>query len=126
MWPSDARGGSDQRRIDIHRVTKDWNSKTVTWDNKPSYDPKVADYIAFSGPSLTRLVFDITGVVKDWYADGKNYGLMMKEHGEEEGTYNEYISSDDNLDDNAGHTSPDHDPVRKLRGPGGFLDVSPA
>ena len=25
----------------------------------------------------------------------------MKEHGEEEGTYNEYISSDDNLDDNA-------------------------
>ena len=94
-------GGSDQRRIDIHRVTKDWNSRTVTWDNKPSYDPKVADYIAFSGPSLTRLVFDITGVVKDWYADGKNYGLMMKEHGEEEGTYNEYISSDDNLDDNA-------------------------
>ena len=94
-------GGSDQRRIDIHRVTKDWNSKTVTWDNKPSYDPKVADYIAFSGSGLTRLVFDITGVVKDWYADGKNYGLMMKEHGEEEGTYNEYISSDDNLDDNA-------------------------
>ena len=71
-------GGSDQRRIDIHRVTKDWNSKTVTWDNKPSYDPKVADYIAFSGSGLTRLVFDITGVVKDWYADGKNYGLMMK------------------------------------------------
>lgn len=94
-------GGSDQRRIDIHRVTKDWNSKTVTWDNKPSYDPKVADYIAFSGSGLTRLVFDITGVVKDWYADGRNYGLMMKEHGEEEGTYNEYISSDDNLDDNA-------------------------
>lgn len=94
-------GGSDQRRIDIHRVTKDWNSKTVTWDNKPSYDPKVADYIAFSGSALTRLVFDITGIVKDWYADGKNYGLMMKEHGEEEGTYNEYISSDGNLDDNA-------------------------
>ena len=40
-------------------------------------------------------------MVKDWYADGKNYGLMMKEHGEEEGTYNEYISSDDNLDDNS-------------------------
>lgn len=93
-------GGSDQRRIDIHRVTKDWTSKTVTWDNKPSYDAKVADYIAFSGSGLTRLVFDITGVVKDWYADGKNYGLMMKEHGEEEGTYNEYISSDDNLNDN--------------------------
>ena len=93
-------GGSDQRRIDIHRVTKDWNSKTVTWDNKPSYDAKVADYIAFSGSELTRLVFDITGVVKDWYADGRNYGLMMKEHGEEEGTYNEYISSDDNLNDN--------------------------
>ena len=71
-------GGSDQRRIDIHRVTKDWNSKTVTWDNKPSYDPKVADYIAFSGSGLTRLVFDITGVVKDWYADGKNYGMGRK------------------------------------------------
>ena len=94
-------GGSDQRRIDIHRVTKDWDSRTITWDNQPSYDPKVADYIAFSGSSLTRLVFDITGVVKDWYADGKNYGLMMKEHGEEEGTYNEYLSSDSDLDDHS-------------------------
>ena len=49
-------GGSDQRRIDIHRVTKDWNSKTVTWDNKPSYDPKVPII------SLFRFWTDKTGL----------------------------------------------------------------
>ncbi|WP_160317255.1 DNRLRE domain-containing protein, partial [Oxobacter pfennigii] len=71
--------GSSGLQIDAHKVKENWESTTLNWSNKPSYETaKIEEYqiMTTSQPYL----FDITGIVKDWYNTGENYGVMLKSH----------------------------------------------
>ena len=74
----------------IHRITADWNENTATWNNmNDKYDTKVEDYkygegeINITSFTADYVSFDITNLVKRWYAGSPNYGLMIKTHKEE-------------------------------------------
>ena len=88
-----AGSGSAARYIDVHKVTGSWDHKTLTWDNRPGYDGQVIDYAVYQTDEADQQGFDITNLVKDWYMNGKNYGLMVKDH-TETGHYTEYASAD--------------------------------
>ena len=94
LWLTKYAGsGSAARYIDVHKVTGSWDHKTLTWDNKPGYDEQVIDYAVYQTDGQDTQGFDITNLVKDWYMNGKNYGLMVKDH-TETGHYTEYASAD--------------------------------
>ncbi|MEE0140519.1 MAG: DNRLRE domain-containing protein, partial [Coprococcus sp.] len=94
LWLTKYAGsGSAARYIDVHKVTGSWNHKTLTWDNRPGYDGQVIDYAVYQTDEADQQGFDITNLVKDWYMNGKNYGLMVKDH-TETGHYTEYASAD--------------------------------
>ena len=62
---------------EVHKVTGgDWDSTTITWDNKPSYDETVVDFVM--GNSAVAYQWDVTDIVQDWYNTGINYGMMFK------------------------------------------------
>lgn len=76
--------------LTVHKITADWNESTATWNNmNDKYDTKVEDYMYGNGEiDLTSynadwINFDITNLVKRWYAGTPNYGLMLKTHKEE-------------------------------------------
>ena len=94
LWLTKYAGsGSAARYIDVHKVTGSWDHKTLTWDNRPGYDGQVVDYAVYQTDEADQQGFDITNLVKDWYMNGKNYGLMVKDH-TETGHYTEYASAD--------------------------------
>ena len=94
LWLTKYAGsGSAARYIDVHKVTGSWDHKTLTWDNRPGYDGQVIDYAVYQTDEADQQGFDITNLVKDWYMNGKNYGLMVKDH-TETGHYTEYASAD--------------------------------
>ena len=94
LWLTKYAGsGSAARSIDVHKVTGSWDHKTLTWDNRPGYDGQVIDYAVYQTDEADQQGFDITNLVKDWYMNGKNYGLMVKDH-TETGHYTEYASAD--------------------------------
>ncbi|KUP08306.1 hypothetical protein Q75_02940 [Bacillus coahuilensis p1.1.43] len=82
-------------QVNVHKVTKDWNEKTITWNNQPTYDTKVIDYEVLD--TVDWHYFDVTSIVKDWYTTGKNYGLMLKNEVETSG-YTHIYSADINDD----------------------------
>ncbi len=62
---------------EVHKVTGgDWDSTTITWENKPSYDATVVDFVM--GNSAVGYQWDVTDIVQDWYNSGNNYGMMFK------------------------------------------------
>lgn len=92
---------TEEKVLDVHQITSNWDSKTANWSNMSSkYNTKVIDYIRYkydsSSPRKNNR-FDITTIVKDWYTTGKNYGVMLKEHNEktvESGNDAYFYSSD--------------------------------
>lgn len=81
------------RQINVHRVSENWNSATTTWNNDPDYNSTVEDYAMINGSAYQDFSWNVTGMVKDWYNTGNNYGLMLKNQDESAG-YNEFFSSD--------------------------------
>ncbi len=77
---------TEERTFCVHKVTASWTGSSANWSNISSkYDSKAADYIKYKySTSDTRKDnrFDITSIVKDWYTNGKNYGVMIKEEKE--------------------------------------------
>lgn len=84
--------------VDVHRVTKDWSEDNAKWSvMHDQYDNKIETYInsrrsmeeetEIDGEAQTLIHFitstaDITNLVKKWYADTPNYGIMLKSHEE--------------------------------------------
>lgn len=83
-----------ERAIDLHKVTQDWDSSTITWNNKASYESKVTDYLNVSGNKNKKLSWDITSLVKDWYTTGNNYGVVLKNMDETPNNYLELYASE--------------------------------
>ncbi|MBM7871480.1 RHS repeat-associated protein [Clostridium pascui] len=79
--------------VDVHKVLANWDSKTITWNNKPDYYTYIEDYEVVKGILRTCFDWDITSIVREWYKNGNNYGVMIKAHDESTG-YNEFLSSD--------------------------------
>ena len=84
---------SNDLRIDLHRITSDWTSNTLTWNNKPSYDTTRVEAISYSVLPGSFNEWDITRLVKQWYNGTANYGFMLKQYDETWG-YLEYYSVD--------------------------------
>jgi YD repeat-containing protein len=93
---------SSNAQVNAHKVLEDWDTLTINWDNQPSFNQKsIEDYQRINGVSGDTFTWNITDIVKEWYATGNNYGLMIKNRDESSG-YTEYASSDIS-DDYAGY-----------------------
>ena len=82
-----------ERAVEVHRVLHSWNSGSINWYNKPMYSDTVEDICRYKGDKQKYITLDITRMVKGWYQDGGNYGLMFKNDKELSG-YTEFLSSD--------------------------------
>lgn len=82
-----------ERTLQVHRVLQDWDSADITWFNKPMYSETVEDICKFTGDEQKYISLDITRLVKDWYQNGYNYGVLLRDCSELSG-YTEYLSSD--------------------------------
>lgn len=66
--------------VNVKRLTKDWNEKTVTWKNGPTSDPNISDYLMLTEDTdLTSFhEVEITDMVRRWYEDpNSNHGLSL-------------------------------------------------
>ncbi|MCL2859832.1 MAG: hypothetical protein FWF46_04605 [Oscillospiraceae bacterium] len=91
-------------QIDAHKITANWEEGTAYWSNtNANYTSKIEDAITYKYNSSTpntmyEKVFNIAGMVKEWYLTGNNYGVMLKEHAEVTGYKTEgdayFVSSD--------------------------------
>ena len=84
---------SNDLRLDVHRVTEDWTSSTLVWNNRAAYDAAKVESISYSVLPGSFNTWDITGLVKQWYDGTPNYGCVIKAHDETWG-YMEYYSVD--------------------------------
>ncbi len=82
-----------ERTLRVHRVLQDWDSATINWYNKPVYEEVVQDLCKYKGDKQKYVTLDVTRLVKDWYQNGNNFGLMFKDDYEMSG-YTEFLSSD--------------------------------
>ena len=82
-----------ERTVEVHKVLQAWNSNSINWYNKPVYSETVEDLCRYKGTQQRYVTLDITRMVKDWYQNGGNYGLMFKDDLELSG-YTEFLSSD--------------------------------
>ena len=85
------------KQVHLHRILDAWDSTKVTWNTMPRYDSKIQDCNIFTDKTGTSVQFDVTELVKDWYANGKKYGVLLKDK-DEVGNYTEYLSSDSSDD----------------------------
>lgn len=85
--------------VNMYRVTQDWNEETATWDTMhDKYDSSRVESIYYGSRSYKDLVADgvfgiipvhglcdinLTDLVKKWYRDVPNYGLLLKSAKEE-------------------------------------------
>ena len=84
--------------IDIHRITTSWDESTATWESmNDKYDSRIENCFTFVKGCIElqdgeywqpRAGADITEIVKKWYSDLNNYGIMLKAHNE---VYNEEL-----------------------------------
>jgi RHS repeat-associated protein len=72
-------------QINAHKVQANWNSSGLSWNNKPAYTPKIEDYNSIIGAGEGGKQWNITGIAKEWYSTGNNYGLMLKSNDEASG-----------------------------------------
>ncbi len=84
---------SNDLRLDVHRVTEDWTSSTLVWNNRAAYDAAKVESISYSVLPGSYNTWDITGLVKQWYDGTPNYGCVIKAYDETWG-YMEYHSVD--------------------------------
>ena len=61
--------------VQVHKVLGPWQSSTLTWANKPAYDPIVEDYQVTQAEAA--YVWDVTDIVRGWY-ENANYGMMFR------------------------------------------------
>lgn len=73
-----ADGDQALRRLHLHRVMQNWEPDHTCWYNKPVYEEQILDTYQYYANEPKVLNFGITDLVKDWYENGKNYGVMLK------------------------------------------------
>ena len=67
-----------ERNIYAYKLTQDWDATKITWNNKPTNQSTISDYMALNKNNSTVKTIDITGMVREWYSDiSKNYGFVL-------------------------------------------------
>lgn len=61
--------------VEVHKVTDDWDTNTITWGNKPGYVATIEDYVVCRNAG--RYEWNVTDIVRDWYANA-NTGMLFK------------------------------------------------
>ena len=69
--------GTGESEVHLHKVTSPWNDATVTWNNVPTHESLIGEYDRFSAAD-EPVSFDVTGMVREWYNEGQNHGVMIK------------------------------------------------
>lgn len=86
----------DTELITIHQLTKDWNETTANWNTmNNSYNSRIEAYfnnyfslLIYNSSTksydlhTTNCTADITNLVRKWYSNTPNYGIMLKTHEE--------------------------------------------
>ena len=65
-----------QAVVEAHKVNATWDSNTITWANKPAYNPMIEDYVIAKEERFYS--WNITGIVREWYDTNRNTGLMLR------------------------------------------------
>lgn len=76
----------DEPLVELHRITTDWDENTATWNNmNDKFDPRIEALYPYNRSMLSgntivasMVGFVITDLVKKWYRDLPNYGVMIK------------------------------------------------
>ena len=83
-------------RLNLYQVNSSWSSSTLTWSNQPTNDSTVKS-MAFAATAGNYNTWEITDLMKKWYAGTSNFGVMIKCATESTSNgYYEYYSSDNN------------------------------
>lgn len=94
----------------MHRITSDWNEENANWNNMgDKYEPRVESMFYGRRSTISsdnKIVLssseygDITSLVKKWYRDTPNYGIMLKSVDEAkyvDDDYPAFYSKDNNI-----------------------------
>lgn len=115
----DVKTNYEQELIDVHEITSSWTEDSASWNTmNDKYNTRIEDYfigerttIYNNTYNLQTSIFNITNLVKRWYADKENYGIMLKKHDETYSTshsVNMFYSKNHNL------TSVDPRPILEI------------
>ena len=66
--------------LNVYQCQSEWDFSSITWNTQPIQNLSTApivDYTNFVGGMSAEYNLNITKIVKDWYENGKNYGLML-------------------------------------------------
>ena len=77
---------SKAQLVSVHRVTTDWSDTTANWNQmNDKYDSRVEALMSVTRSEMynnelyaSMAGADITSLVKKWYRDTPNYGIMLK------------------------------------------------
>ncbi len=61
--------------LQVHKVCDTWNVETLTWANKPDFEPNIVDYEVITTNKWYQ--WNVTDIVRGWYS-GANTGMMFK------------------------------------------------
>ena len=81
--------------FNLHEVTEDWSSSTITYNNAPDVNEEILDYVYIAGgknsaPPPSWFTYDISNLVRKWYT-GVNKGIMLEAASN---TWADFYSSD--------------------------------
>ena len=66
--------------LNVYQCEENWNFDSITWSNQPIQnlsEATLVDYTTFKNGMSTEYNLNITKIVKDWYENGNNCGLML-------------------------------------------------
>jgi len=66
--------------VGVHEVTGSWSSSSITYNNRPAHNPLILDYVNIEDGTAvdTRFEFDVSNLVRKWYKNGGNNGVMLE------------------------------------------------
>ncbi len=82
--------------LNVYNCETDWDFDTIKWNNQPITDlasATVVDYATFLEGMSAVYNLNITKIVKNWYENGENYGLMLASSNESVNEKTSFYSS---------------------------------
>ena len=84
--PSSNHDIAESKLVTVHRITEDWTEETANWENMSTkFDERVEAIFECWRSSLDGTTIlpqlmgsDITSIVKKWYRETDNFGLMIQ------------------------------------------------
>ena len=70
----------NNRTINIHKITSNWDANTATWNLQPSFDSNV--YSSKLVNTVGAVSFDVKSLVQEWVNGTVNYGFLLKDSNE--------------------------------------------